>query len=248
MESGWCLLQHAATGGSASNFVLLCSAGAKVLEPEESCDLMATAARRGVFTIVERLLSAGLSLQTHEQSSLVLKAAVETGQESKVQFFLGHGVHPDARTASVDTALERAAKDGRVGIVRLLLSRGANISREVVENGTTLTTAVCSGRNEVVGLLITSGADVNAPAYSYWSLSKQLRNSVTLILSKHPLPMVQMSMPMKGTTGPLSKLLRNSVTLILSKHSLPTVQMSMQEEENTEVHWRRLKSEVMQRL
>jgi ankyrin repeat protein len=169
MESGWCLLQHAVSGDSVSNFELLCSAGAKVHEPEESCNLMTTAVRQGLFTIMERLLSAGLSLQTHEQSSLVLKAAVETGQESKVQFILDHGVHPDVGPASIYTPLERAAKDGSVGMVRLLLSRGADINRKVIFYGTTLTTAARYGHDDVVSLLITSGADVNAPADDFGS-------------------------------------------------------------------------------
>ncbi|KAH6680611.1 ankyrin repeat-containing domain protein [Halenospora varia] len=112
------------------------------------------AARSGLITVVERLLSD--IRREDDYGRTALHVACDAGHSQVVHLLLSQGANIEARTSSGQTPLFYAAIPGHVSIVEQLLDRGANMKARDDYGGSVLYTAAAAGEEAeaVVDLLI----------------------------------------------------------------------------------------------
>ncbi|MBI3929433.1 MAG: ankyrin repeat domain-containing protein [Armatimonadetes bacterium] len=155
-------------------------------------DAIHEAAEEGRLELVQSLISedpAALA-RPDAQGYLPLHLAARSGQAAVVEFLLGQGADPNARTRTSWTPLHEASAHGHPEVIRLLLAHRAVVEiKETQNGGTALHVAAFNGHLPAVELLLRAGAKVNARDKDGWTPLSQARDQghqkVIDLLLKH---------------------------------------------------------------
>ncbi|KAL6803153.1 Pfs, NB-ARC and ankyrin domain protein [Trichoderma sp. SZMC 28013] len=147
------MLSAAMSNGHEAIVDFLLDKGAKIDGTDRNGrTFLSIAAEKGLYSVVERLLTGGVELDVQHEGRTPLFYAVQSGNETMVQLLLERGARINIQDDNKMTPLSCAVQSGSEAMVKLLLETGARVDIPDNNQTTPLSYTIQSGSEAIVKL------------------------------------------------------------------------------------------------